>query len=31
MFLELYAGCSDYPVDPIIRDVVAFRHDDPSG
>jgi hypothetical protein len=31
MFLELYADCSGYPVDSIIRDVVALRHDDPSG
>jgi hypothetical protein len=31
MFLELYADCSGHPVDSIIRDVVALRHDDPSG
>ena len=31
MFLELYADCSGYPIDFIIRDVVALRHDDPSG
>jgi len=31
MFLELYADCSGYPVDSIIRDVVALRHDNPSG
>jgi hypothetical protein len=31
MFLELYADCSGYPIDSIIRDVVALRHDDPSG
>jgi len=31
MFLELYADCSGYSVDSIIRDVVALRHDDPSG
>ena len=31
MFLELYADCSGYPVDSIIRDAVALRHDDPSG
>jgi hypothetical protein len=31
MFLELYADCSGYPVDSIISDVVALRHDDPSG
>ena len=30
MFLELYADCSGYPIDSIIRDVVALRHD-PSG
>jgi hypothetical protein len=30
MFLELYADCSGYPVDSIIRDVVALRHDEPS-
>jgi hypothetical protein len=27
MFLELYADCSDYPVDSIIRDVVGLRHE----
>ena len=31
MFLELYADCSGYPIDSIIRDVLALRHDDPSG
>jgi hypothetical protein len=31
MFLELYADCSGYPVDSIIRDVVGLRHDDLSG
>ena len=31
MFLELYADCSGYSVDSIIRDAVALRHDDPSG
>jgi hypothetical protein len=31
MFLELYADCSGYPVDTIIRDAVGLRHDDPSG
>ena len=31
MFLELYADCSGYPADSIIRDAVALRHDDPSG
>jgi hypothetical protein len=31
MFLELYADCSGYPVDSIIRDVVAESHDDPPG
>jgi hypothetical protein len=31
MFLELYADCSGYPVDSIIRDAMALRHDDPSG
>jgi hypothetical protein len=30
MFLELYADCSGYPVDSVIRDAVALRHDDPS-
>jgi hypothetical protein len=30
-FLELYADCSGYPVDSIIRDVVGLRHDDLSG
>ena len=30
MFLELYADCSGYPADSIIRDAVALRHDDPS-
>jgi hypothetical protein len=30
-FLELYADCSGYPVDSIIRDVVDLRYDDPSG
>ncbi len=30
MFLELYADCSGYPVDSIIRDAVALRHDGPS-
>lgn len=31
MFLELYADCSGYPVDSIIRDAAALRHDDPCG
>ena len=30
-FLELYADCSGYPVDSVIRDAVALLHDDPSG
>ena len=30
MFLELYADCSGYPADSIIRDAGALRHDDPS-
>jgi hypothetical protein len=30
MFLELYADCSGYPVDSVIRDV-ALLHDVPSG
>ena len=31
MFLELYADCSGYPVDSIIWNAVALRHDDLSG
>ena len=31
MFLELYADCSGYPVDSVIRDAVALLHDVPSG
>ena len=31
MFLELYADCSGCPIDSIIRDVMALRHDDTSG
>jgi hypothetical protein len=30
MLLELYADCSGYPVDSIIQDAAALRHDDPS-
>jgi hypothetical protein len=30
MFMELYADCSGYPVDSVIRDAAALMYGDPD-
>lgn len=30
MFIELYADCSGYPIDSVIRDAAALMYGDPT-